>query len=119
MRFAPSIRAPLPSSVLVVLVVACAAACAAMDPELTAARDSWRGATYDQVVAAWGPPARNAGDSYSWLSESQAQRSGGAGGAIFSDACERTLVIREARVVRAGDWNGASESCKRFGRPRR
>jgi len=30
------------------------AACAAMDGELAAARESWRGATYDQVVAARG-----------------------------------------------------------------
>jgi hypothetical protein len=100
-----------------------------MDGELAAARESWHGATYDQVVAAWGPPTRNAGDSYTWLSEDrvlQAQRSGGgAGGVIFGAApdgaaarCERTL-IQKARVVRADDWKGEPEFCKRFGRPRR
>jgi hypothetical protein len=116
---------------LLVAFAACGlAACAAMNSELTAARDSWRGAGYDQVVAAWGPPARNARDSYTWLSEDrvpQAQGAGGgAGGVIFGGApdsaaarCERTLVIEDARVVRAGDWNGAPEFCKRFGRPRR
>jgi hypothetical protein len=106
------------------------AACAAMDSELTRARESWRGATYDEVVAAWGPPARIANESHTWVSEDrvpQAQRSGGgAGGVLFggsaSDAaarCERTLVIRDGRVVREGDWNGAPEYCKRFSRPRR
>ena len=105
------------------------AACAAMDGELTAARESWRGATYDQVVAAWGPPARNARGSYTWVSEDrvpQAQGSGGgAGGVIFGGSpsgaaarCERTLVIQDARVVREGDWNGTPEFCKRFARKR-
>jgi hypothetical protein len=80
--------------------------------EVDDARNSWRGATYDQVVAAWGPPARSAGDSYTWVLE--AQRSGG--GALFAEACERTLVIRDARVVRAGDWSGPPASCKQFAR---
>jgi hypothetical protein len=101
-----------------------------MDSELAAARESWRGATYDQVVAAWGPPARSTKDSHTWVSEDrgpQAQRSGGgAGGMIFGAApdgvaarCERTLVIRDARVVSEGDWNGDPGFCKRFARPRR
>jgi len=101
-----------------------------MDSELTAARDSWRGASYEQVVAAWGPPTRNARDAYTWFSEDRVPRAqgsgGGAGGVIFGGApdgaaarCERTLVIQDARVVRAGDWNGAPEFCKRFGRLRR
>lgn len=106
------------------------AACTAMDTELSAARESWRGASYDEVVAAWGPPARKARDSYTWLSEDQlprAQRSGGgAGGVIFGAApestaasCERTLLIQDARVVRAGDWSGTPEFCRRFARPKR
>jgi hypothetical protein len=100
-----------------------------MDSELTAARDSWRGATYDQVVATWGPPAQSAKDSHTWFSEDrvpQAQRSGGgAGGVVFggspTDAaarCERTLAFRDGRV--AGEsWTGSPEFCKRFARPRR
>jgi hypothetical protein len=104
------------------------AACAAMDNELNAARQSWHGASYDRVVAAWGAPARADRDWYTWLSEDsvpQAQRSGGgAGGVIFGGApggagrCERTLLIQNARVVRAGDWKGEPEFCKRFGRQR-
>lgn len=97
-----------------------------MDSELAAARESWRGATYEQVVAAWGPPARSARDSHTWVSDDrapQAARSGGgAGGVIFgapegADArCERTLVVRNARVVREGEWKGAPAFCKRFAR---
>ena len=101
-----------------------------MDSELAAARESWHGAAYEEVVAAWGPPARNARDSYTWLSEDrvpQAQRSGsGAGGVIFGGPpdsvaarCERTLMIQNGRVLRAGDWKGEPQFCKRFGRARR
>ena len=123
MRSARSTGAPSKASFVLVLAVA---GCAAMDSELTAARQSWRGATYDQVVAAWGPPARSARDSHTWVSDdrvAQAQRSGGGtGGVIFgapegaAPRCERTLVVQDGRVVREGDWNGAPEFCKRFAR---
>jgi len=103
------------------------AACAASH-ELTAARDSWRGATYEQVVAAWGPPAQSAKDSHTWRSEDrapQAQRSGGGtGGVIFgapegaAARCDRTLDFRDGRVLDQS-WKGNPEFCKRFGRPRR
>jgi hypothetical protein len=125
MRSAQSTRG---SRSLAALAASGVAACAAMDGELTAARESWRGATYDQVVAAWGPPARSAKNSHTWVTEErvpQAQRSGGgAGGMIFGGApggvaarCERTLVIQDARVVREGEWSGVPEFCKRFRRP--
>jgi hypothetical protein len=32
--------------------------------------------------------------------------------------CERTLVIEDARVVRAADWKGEPGFCKRFARRR-
>lgn len=86
--------------------------------ELSAARDSWRGASYDQVIAAWGPPTKTMRDSHTWSSEPLVHRSGGgAGGALFgaeTGPCERALVIQERRVVRAGDWNGTADSCRRF-----
>lgn len=132
MRSAQSTRERRRNRFLVALAASGVAACASLDSELAAARESWHGASYDQVVAAWGPPARNARDWYTWLSEDsvpQARRSGsggGAGGVIFSAApdsvaarCERTLLIQDARVVRAGDWKGEPEFCKRFGRQRR
>ena len=128
MRSAQSTRERRRNRFLAALAVSGIAACA-LDSELSAARESWRGASYDQVVAAWGPPTRNAKDSYTWLSEDrvpQAQRSGsGAGGVIFGGApdavaarCERALLIQDARVVRAGDWKREPEFCKRFARPK-
>ena len=99
-----------------------------MDTELAAARESWRGTTYEQVVAAWGPPSRSARDSHTWASDErvpQAERSGGGtGGVIFgapegaAARCERTLVVQNGRVVREGEWKGKPEFCKRFARPR-
>ena len=99
-----------------------------MDTGLNAARESWRGATYDQVVAAWGPPDQSAKDSHTWLSEDrvpQAQRlGGGTGGVVFGAPegaparCDRTLTFRDARVLDQS-WKGNPEFCKRFGRPRR
>ena len=98
----------------------CVVAGCASDRELNAARDSWRGASYDQVVAAWGPPSKTVRDSHTWSSEPLVHRSGGgAGGALFGAdtwGCERTLVIQDQHVVRAGDWNGTAESCRRFAR---
>ena len=129
MRSAQSTRERRRNRLLAALAASGVVACAALDSDLAAARESWRGATYDQVVAAWGPPTRNARDSYTWLSVDrvpQAQRSGsGAGGVIFGGApdavgarCERTLLIQHARVVHAGDWKGEPEFCKRFARPK-
>ena len=120
------------------------AACALPDPGLVAARESWRGASYDEVVAAWGPPARSVKasgqETHTWVSEDRMPRGGtgvfggvgvgsggrvgvgiGVGGAIFGGSgepvrCERALVFREGRVA-AEDWNGEPEFCKRFRRP--
>lgn len=106
------------------LAAAGLAACA-VDNELTAARDSWRGASYEQVVAAWGPPAQSAKDSHTWRSEDRPppgmQRSGvGAGSVLFSAepsgtpaSCQRTLAFSGGRV-REATWSGDPAFCKRF-----
>jgi len=110
------------------VVAAAGIAGCAVDNELTAARDSWRGATYEQVVAAWGPPAQSAKDSHTWRSEDRPsapmQRSGeGAGSLLFSAEptgarCDRTLAFSGGRV-REASWSGNPEFCKRFAlRPR-
>ena len=123
----PSTRAPRRNSFLAVLAAAGIAGCA-VDNELTAARDSWRGATYEQVVAAWGLPAQSAKDSHTWSSvdrpSAPMQRSGeGAGSVLFSAEptgakCDRTLGFREGRV-REATWSGDPAFCKRFAqRPR-
>ena len=66
--------------------------------EFAAARESWRGATYDQVVMAWGPPAMSSTDSHTWL-----------GG------CNRTLAFRDGRVVDER-WAGDPAYCMRYAR---
>lgn len=120
------------------------AACATPDRDLAAARESWRGASYDEVVAAWGAPATSAKDgaqeTHTWVSMDQLARGAGSGvgigigvgsgrgvgvgvgvgGAIFGPAgepvrCDRTLVFREGRVAEE-TWNGPADYCKRFAR---
>jgi len=119
------------------------AACATPDPDLAAARESWRGASYDDVVRAWGAPARSAKEgaqeTHTWLSEDRAPPGSGpsvgigigvgsggrvgvgvGGGVIFGPGgeparCDRTLVFRDGRVADE-NWTGAGDYCKRFAR---
>jgi len=108
------------ASWLVALAASVVAACASTD-EFAAARESWRGATYDQVVMAWGTPSQSSVDSHTWLSDDSAPRvqgSGGVGGMIYAAArCDRTLAFRDGRVVDER-WAGDAEYCKRFARRR-
>ena len=80
-------------------LVATLAACASSEPEPAAASESWRGATYDQVLKAWGTPSQSATDSHTWL----------------SGGCARTLAFRDGRVV-DGRWVGAPALCEPFAR---
>ncbi|HYI86102.1 MAG TPA: hypothetical protein VEX61_03315 [Burkholderiales bacterium] len=119
MKSAQSTRARSRAS-WVLALAALIAACASTDGDLAAARDSWRGATYDQVLMAWGTPSQSSVDSHTWLSDDSAPRtpgsSGGVGGMIFAAArCDRTLAFRDGRVV-DGRWNGDAEFCKRYAR---
>ena len=120
MKSAQSTRARSRASWPLVLAASAVAACAATDGELAAARESWRGATYDQVLMAWGTPSHSARDSHTWLSDDgvlQGARSGaGVGGVIFDAArCDRTLAFRDGRVVDER-WTGDPAFCKRFAR---
>jgi hypothetical protein len=116
------------------------AGCAGHPPPVDA-RDTWLGAAYDDVVLAWGTPARSATlsdgrQAYTWISEGSRPRtgvspsigigvgSGGIGigtGVIFGSGgtepvrCERTLIFEGARVVDQ-NWQGPAEYCKGFGR---
>jgi len=102
----------------IALAASVIAACASTD-EFAAARESWRGATYDQVVMAWGTPSQSSVDTHTWLSDDSAPRvqgSGGVGGMIYAAArCDRTLAFRDGRVVDER-WVGDAEYCKRFAR---
>jgi hypothetical protein len=116
MKSAQTTSARSPGSWLLALAVV---ACASTNDELAAVRESWRGATYDQVLMAWGTPSQSSVDSHTWLSDESAPRaqgSGGVGGMIFAAArCDRTLAFRDGRVVDER-WSGDPEFCKRFAR---
>ena len=120
MRSAQTTRAPSRASWPLAFAASVLAACASTPTdEFAAARASWRGATYDQVVMAWGTPSQSSVDSHTWLSDDSAPRiqgSGGVGGMIFAAArCDRTLAFRDGRVVDER-WAGDPEYCKRFAR---
>jgi hypothetical protein len=117
------------------------AGCASQQ-KFTEARDSWIGASYEEVVRAWGTPARNAkfadGDAYTWVSQETVSRGnvfpsigvfGGSGGGVgvgtgvtFGGGgrseirqCERTLIFKGGRVVEQ-NWQGPEDFCRTFGR---
>ena len=124
------------------LIVLFLAGCASPGGELAEARDSWDGATYDEVVLRWGTPARSTkltdgSNVYTWISEGVGTRGsvspsigigigsgGGVGigtGVMFGSAggapvrCERTLIFREGRVAEQ-TWQGPQEYCNTFRR---
>ena len=128
---------------LVILAGVLLAACASTEK----ARDSWSGASYDDVVRIWGPPARSGklgdgADVHTWVSEvGPSVRSGpsigiggfggrggsgvgvgvgipiGSGSATPPARCERTLTFREGRLVEQ-NWIGADEVCAEYTRPK-
>jgi hypothetical protein len=109
------------------------AGCASMDADYRAARESWQGATYEEVAAAWGPPTRTdrAGPQgrHTWSTEDIVPVRpgsgvyGGAGGVVFGAGspneaevrCDRKLVFRGGRVADA-TWTGDPAFCTRFAR---
>jgi hypothetical protein len=107
-----------------------------------APQSGWDGATYDEVVRAWGTPARSTkltdgSNVYTWVSEGAGTRGrvspsvgigvssgGGVGigtGVMFGSGggepvrCERTLIFREGRVAEQ-NWQGPSDYCDSFRR---
>jgi len=125
------------SILIVLLLAACAAPGEGVGPDT-----GWNGASYDDVVRAWGTPARSTklsdGSSvYTWVSEGVGTRGrvspsvgigissgGGVGmgtGVIFGSSggepvrCERTLIFREGRVAEQ-NWQGPAEYCSSFRR---
>ena len=115
-----------------------AAACATTADDVERAKQSWQGATHEEVVARWGTPARSdAPGSQTWISEGvpyRAQPSVGIG--VFGGSgrvstgvgvgipvgspdpisrCERTLVFLDNRVVEQ-TWLGSPDYCYAFRR---
>jgi len=116
--------------------------CASLDREFAAARDSWLGATYEEVAARWGAPMRSATFNdgrmvYTWHSEGTAPRTSvwpsigvaagsgygvGVGVGVTAGAsrdvpvnCERTLIFHNGRVAEQ-TWRGAADFCSTFRR---
>ena len=128
-------------SLLTLLALAFLGSCATM-ADVEKAKGTWHGATYDDVVARWGPPTRESGlpdgaQVYSWASESGGggfysgssvgvYGGSGRGGVGISlplpgmggggpQACDRSLTFRNGRVVDQ-IWLGPPNYCSIFGR---
>lgn len=117
------------------------AGCASMGGDFSAARDSWRGASYEEVVSRWGAATRSTALSdgrvvHTWISEGSVSRgtlfpsigigigSGGIGvgtgvtlgsGGYAQVRCERTLVFSDGRVTDQ-TWQGDADFCNGFRR---
>lgn len=113
-------------------------ACAALPDDLAAARESWRGATLEEVEKAWGPPARrrmldNGAQEITWVSETYRKVPPSAGVVLgsggvaiganvpFGNAgpavrCDRMLVVRGGVVAEGGRWQGPHDYCNTFRR---
>ena len=117
------------------------AACATTSGDISSAKLSWEGATYNEVVSRWGVPGDHTTLSdgthvYSWSSETVAPRAsvypsigifGGSGGVSIGTGvdvgpgggelvrCSRTLLFRGDRVADQV-WQGDPEFCSTFRR---
>jgi len=128
---------PVAGLALLVLLAGCATT--------EKAKESWIGASYDEAVRAWGPPARSGklsdgAEVHTWISEGgPTYRSGPSigiggfggsgrggvgigvgvpigGGSVEPPArCERTLTFRGGRLVEQS-WIGPDEVCASYTR---
>jgi hypothetical protein len=129
--------------VMIAVLVFLAGCASTPNGDVGAARNAWAGATYDEVVSAWGTPVRSTKtsdgrDVYTWSSETVASRgaffpsigifggsgvgvgfgtgvtmASGAGGEFLR--CERTLIFQNGRVVDQV-WQGPADYCASFRR---
>ena len=114
-----------------------------VEQELDQAKNSWQAASYEEVVARWGPPARSATlpdarQVHTWTSQEAPVRSGGpsVGVGVFGGSggggvgvgvgfpfgmtvnpasCERTLTFQDGKVLDQS-WNGDPGYCRYFKR---
>lgn len=124
------------------MALAALAACATSPPDVAAAKASWSGAAYEDVVKLWGAPARSTTFAdgrvaHTWASEINTQRGqfypsvgifGGSGNVGVGvgvgtsmpfgselKRCERTLVFSDGKVVEQ-TWSGPDDYCDTFKR---
>ena len=123
---------PIPIALLALPLLAGCATTA----DVARAKASWHGATYDEVVAAWGEPAtqttlQDGVQAYTWISqgavgsgyESSIGVFGGSGGGGIGISlplpgmgeCQRTLSFAQGRVVDQ-IWQGSTQYCSVFSR---
>lgn len=100
------------------------------------ARESWQGASYEEVVRAWGKPARSDGQVHTWYSETTRRPGGpsvgvgvggGSGmgvgvgvGVTFGHSgdpirCDRIFTFQDGKVA-AQRWLGPTDFCAGFRR---
>ena len=124
-------------TVFTFFAVAVLAGCATI-ADVERAKASWHGATYEEVVAAWGQPAsqttlQDGLQAYTWMSQSAGYGgsvgayggSGGGGigislplpgmGGTVRGQCQRTLSFENGRVVDQ-IWQGTTQYCSIFSR---
>ena len=125
---------------LTLLAIALLSGCATI-ADVEKAKGTWHSATYDEVVARWGVPARetslsDGSQAYSWVSESGGGGFSGSSVGIFGgsggvgigiglplpgmggggpQACDRSLTFKNGRVVDQ-IWQGSPGFCSSFGR---
>jgi hypothetical protein len=128
-------------TILLAAVLVLVSACATTEK----AKETWLGASYDDVVRTWGPPMRSGklsdgSEVHTWVAEGgPTYRSGpsvgiggfgfggrtgvgvganfpiGEGSATPPARCERTLTFRDGRLAEQS-WIGPDEICSGFGR---
>jgi hypothetical protein len=114
-----------------------------VEQEFDQARNSWQGASYDEVVTRWGPPARSATlpdgrQTHTWISQEAPIRAPGPsvgvgvfggggvsgagvgigfpfGGSVNPASCERTLTFKDNQLVDQ-NWIGDQAYCRYFKR---
>ena len=126
---------------LTLLAIALLSGCATT-ADVEKAKGTWHGATYDEVVARWGVPARHTSLSdgsqvYAWVSAGGGGGYSGSSVGIFGGSggvgvgiglplpgmggggepqrCDRNLTFKGGRVVDQ-IWQGSPGFCCRFGR---
>ncbi len=134
-------KSPTATLALAALLAACATA-----HDVDTAKNSWQGATYEDVLRVWGAPARstNTADGrywYTWETVSAVQpgssvgfsiggvRLGGSGATGVGvgtsvpigsppppESCQRTLIFQNGVVVEQA-WQGPPSMCADFKRP--
>ena len=127
------------TSALLIFLAACAST---PSGDIGAARTSWQGAAYDDIVRSWGAPSRSTRlsdgrEAHTWVSETVVSRAslwpsigifGGSGGGVgFGTGvtmapgggelqrCERTVFFQNGRAVEHS-WQGPAEYCSSFRR---